>query len=187
MDEKLRISREEDVFRHWRWVGRKYYDAPDGEDLVGKITFTTKIGAAIGWNISLIQIMNRPPFQLYRDMFLRSCKTTAITVGMAAAGTITIYYATRLREVDDTTNHFLGGIAAGAVFGASVGSTSAGVCSSILLGIIAALKKVAHSNESKLGYVKPPSQHYLPSVRNMLNFSVMPQIKGNWASVKPDN
>jgi NADH dehydrogenase (ubiquinone) 1 alpha subcomplex subunit 11 len=124
-------------------MGYSYYDTPDGEDCFKKLWYTTKIAAVSGLVVSAIDVRLYSHAQGLYPTAARFAHFTLPFIGMAAAFTATTCLATSVRHKNDKLNYFLGGCAAGGVYGAWRRSFVAGFAGSIILGTMAVVKKMS--------------------------------------------
>ncbi|XP_066992197.1 NADH dehydrogenase [ubiquinone] 1 alpha subcomplex subunit 11 [Anabrus simplex] len=124
-------------------MGYSYYDSPEGEDCFLKLWYTSKLATVAGLGISTFDVLFYSHPQGYYPTIARYAHFTFPLVGMAAAFTSTVCIATSLRHKDDKLNYFLGGCAAGAVFGTWRKSMYQGVRGCVFLGLAAVIKKMA--------------------------------------------
>ncbi|KAJ9581536.1 hypothetical protein L9F63_023285 [Diploptera punctata] len=122
-------------------MGYNYYDTPDGQDCFKKLWFTTKIAGVTGLAISAVDVKIHSHTQGFYPTAARFVHFTFPFIGIAAAFTATTCMLTNLRHKDDKLNYFLGGCAAGSVFGAWRKSVVAGVVASAFFGVAAFVKK----------------------------------------------
>jgi NADH dehydrogenase (ubiquinone) 1 alpha subcomplex subunit 11 len=124
-------------------MGYSYYDTPDGEDCFKKLWYATRIATISGLVVSVVDV------RLYshtRGLYPTAARFAHFTfpfIGIAAAFTATTCIATSVRHKDDKLNYFLGGCAAGGVYGAWRKSILAGITSSIIFGALAVVKKLS--------------------------------------------
>lgn len=124
-------------------MGYSYYDTPDGEDCFKKLWYTTKIAAVSGLVVSAIDVRLYSQTQGIYPTAARFAHFTFPFIGMAAAFTATTCIATSVRRKNDKINYFLGGCAAGGIFGAWRKSILAGFTSSLVFGVLAVVKKMS--------------------------------------------
>ena len=124
-------------------MGYSYYDTPDGHDCFKKMWYLTKIAGVTGLAVSAVDVRLYSHTQGFYPTAARFVHFTFPFIGMAAAFTAGTCMATNLRHKDDTLNYFLGGCAAGAVFGAWRKSGVAGVLASAFFGVAAIVKKTS--------------------------------------------
>ena len=122
-------------------LGYSYYDTPDGHDCFKKLGYTTSIAGLSGLVVSAVDVRLYSHTQGFYPTAARFVHFTFPFMGMAAAFTAATCMATNLRHKDDKLNYFIGGCAAGAVFGAWRKSGVAGVVASAFLGAAAFVKK----------------------------------------------
>lgn len=95
----------------------RYYQHPEGEDLVGKLAYTTRFTGTLGLAFGIIDARLYTQPKGYMGVLGRILYWTWPAVGMSAAFVSTTYIATNLRKKDDSINYALGGAMAGSIFG----------------------------------------------------------------------
>lgn len=164
-------------------IGKHYYDHPEGEDLLGKLVYTSKISGAAGWIWGLLKVLNENPVTFRERMFL-CVKPSSAGIGMAIAFTATTFLATNLRKKDDELNYILGGLAAGGVFGTLTSATS-GFYACVAFTFCGCLKKNSIINNYQL---HPPIGPQIMSNYFRTHFSdtsLTAERKGNWSRELP--
>lgn len=84
------------------FIQRKYYEHPEGEDIVGKMIATNKWAVAVGVGFSTVDVLLYSNTKGYMATLSRYIKFTAPLVGVASAFTLGTFMTTRLRGKDDT-------------------------------------------------------------------------------------
>jgi NADH dehydrogenase (ubiquinone) 1 alpha subcomplex subunit 11 len=120
-----------------------YYDAPEGEDLTGKMIATNRFAliGALSWAVTDILMLSKP--KGYLPTIARMGYFALPAAGMASAFTMTTYAATRIRHKDDHLNYALGAIAAGGVCGAWRKSVGKGLALCGVFAVAAVIKKMS--------------------------------------------
>lgn len=79
----------------------KYYDAPEGEDAIGKVFVTNKyaLAAGLGWSTIDVLMVSHP--KGYMPTIARYLYFTGPMMGMATAFTLGTFLSTRIRGKDD--------------------------------------------------------------------------------------
>lgn len=136
----------------------RYYDKPDGEDLVGKLIATTRPAFIIGSGYGLIDIVlnsknakNMRGFQACAGRYLYF---TGPAVGMAYTFTFATYAAVRARGKDDIWNYVIGGYAAGGILGMWLRTTYWGWFGGTVFAFAGFLKK--HSVQNGWEFFRSP-------------------------------
>ncbi|PSN30416.1 hypothetical protein C0J52_25443 [Blattella germanica] len=145
-------------------MGYSYYDTPDGQDCIQKIWYTSKIAGVVGLAVSAIDVRLYSHTQGFIPTAGRFAHFTFPFIGMAAAFTAGTCIATNWRQKDDKLNYFLGGCAAGAIFGAWRKSGVAAFAAAASLGALAVVKKM--SLEEGWEFFPEPPLHTYGSIRN---------------------
>lgn len=83
-------------------IKRKYYDHPDGEDIIGKMIATNKWAVAVGVAFSTVDVLLYSHTKGYTATLARYVKFTGPLVGIASAFTLGTFMTTRFRGKDDT-------------------------------------------------------------------------------------
>ncbi|CAG9795943.1 unnamed protein product [Diatraea saccharalis] len=119
----------------------KYYDTPEGQDIFKKVFVTSKYAALAGLGAASFDVLMYSHPQGILNTTGRIMWYIGPLVGMATAFTVTTNVAQNIRGKNDKINYFLGGLAAGSVFGAWQRSITIGVPAGIILGAAAIIKK----------------------------------------------
>lgn len=95
----IRYQRRTDTYLY----KAKYYDKPEGEDLLGKLVATNRIlvPPALTWGIVDAFMHGGLYYQDFQRKFGRVVHFTWPAVGVATAFTTTVYFATKLRNGKD--------------------------------------------------------------------------------------
>uniref|UniRef100_A0A336MGC7 NADH dehydrogenase [ubiquinone] 1 alpha subcomplex subunit 11 n=1 Tax=Culicoides sonorensis TaxID=179676 RepID=A0A336MGC7_CULSO len=99
---------------------RRYYDQPEGEDMVGKLIATNKWAVVFGVAFSTVDVLLYSRTKGYLATMSRYLKFTAPLVGVATAFTCGTFLSTRMRGKDDNWNYMVGAVASGGVLGAAM-------------------------------------------------------------------
>ena len=120
-----------------------YYDAPEGQDLAGKMIATNRFAltGTTAYAVADILMLSKP--KGYLPTIARFCYFALPAIGMATAFTMTTFFATNLREKNDKLNYALGGIAAGGVCGAWRRNVGKGLAMSGIFAVAAIIKKMS--------------------------------------------
>ncbi|XP_053614628.1 NADH dehydrogenase [ubiquinone] 1 alpha subcomplex subunit 11 [Plodia interpunctella] len=119
----------------------KYYDSPEGQDIFKKTFVTSKYAAITGLTAASFDVLMYSHPKGFVNTIGRYAWFIGPMVGMAAAFTVTTNVAQNIRGKNDKINYFLGGVAAGSVFGAWQRNATVAVPLSVLLGVAAVIKK----------------------------------------------
>lgn len=93
----IRSQRKYDTYL-WK---AKYYDHPEGEDLVGKLVATNRILLPIGFIIGAADALMHKNLNGFQKISGRILHWTWPFAGIATAFTATTYFGAKLREKDD--------------------------------------------------------------------------------------
>ncbi|XP_054738426.1 NADH dehydrogenase [ubiquinone] 1 alpha subcomplex subunit 11 [Anastrepha obliqua] len=147
----------------------QYYDYPEGQDAFGKIVATNKYAASVGlaWSTCDVLMLSKP--QGYLPTLGRFAYNTGPMMGMATAFTLATLVSTNVRGKDDKLNYFIGGVAAGAVYGAWRRNHVAGLVAGFFFGIAGAVKKLSKQEGWEFF---PPIKHQSSSL-NIHDFTIM--------------
>ncbi|XP_047117204.1 NADH dehydrogenase [ubiquinone] 1 alpha subcomplex subunit 11 [Schistocerca piceifrons] len=160
-------------------MGYKYYDSPEGQDCLKKMWYTTKTGALIGLGLSSFDVIMYSRPKGYFPTLMRYGYITLPIMGMAASFSATTCIATNARGKDGKLNYFLGGCAAGGVFGAWRRSIFAGFLGCVALGGFAVAKKL--SIEEGWEFIGKPPGHIHGSLRGVRqDWTITDHRPGNW-------
>lgn len=161
----------------------RYYDHPDGEDAFGKIVATNKyaLSAGLAWSMFDVLTLTKP--QGYGPTLGRFAYNTGPLMGMATAFTLTTLTATNVRGKDDKFNYFLGGFAAGGVFGAWKHNHVAGLCAGLFLGIAGVIKKMSVEQGWEFFPDTPLRQYGGLNIASN-DWTIMPDPPKNWTTEK---
>ncbi|XP_030386759.1 NADH dehydrogenase [ubiquinone] 1 alpha subcomplex subunit 11 [Scaptodrosophila lebanonensis] len=161
-----------------------YYDAPEGEDAFGKIVAINKYAAITGLAWSTVDVLTLSKTQGYLPTLGRFAYNTGPLMGMATAFTLTTLAATNARGKDDKINYFLGGFAAGGVFGAWKHNHVAGLCAGLFLGIAGVIKKM--SIEQGWEFFPDTPTYQVGGVNIIDNdYTLFAERPKNWTAEKP--
>lgn len=128
----------------------RYYDQPEGVDLVGKLIATTRPAFLIGSTYALCDIVlnskNAKQMRGFQACAGRYVYLTAPIVGMAYTFTFATYAAINTRKKDDIWNYVFGGYAAGGILGMWLRSTYWGWAGGTVFAFVGFLKKNSVQN-----------------------------------------
>lgn len=79
----------------------KYYDKPEGEDLLGKLLATNRLVIPFGLIVGLSDAFMHQNFTDYQRIAGRVFHWTWPFVGVATAFTTTAYFGAKIRQKDD--------------------------------------------------------------------------------------
>ncbi|CAH1403425.1 unnamed protein product [Nezara viridula] len=123
-----------------------YFDTPDGEDCLKKLYFISKNAAILGLFASTMDVLHYSHPKGYAALLGRYAYTTLPITGMGAAFAAVTCAATNIRKKDDKVNYAIGGLAAGAVWGAWKKSYKFGYYGGLALAGFAVLVKDSFQN-----------------------------------------
>ncbi|XP_061388986.1 NADH dehydrogenase [ubiquinone] 1 alpha subcomplex subunit 11-like [Musca vetustissima] len=144
-----------------------YYDKPEGQDLFGKMVATNTYAATAGLAWSTVDVLMLTHPKGYLPTLARFAYNTGPMMGMASAFTLATYLSTNVRGKDDRLNYFIGGFAAGGVFGAWRRSHVAGLVMGLFFGIAGVIKKT--SIQEGWEFFPPLNHHAYMGVRQIDN------------------
>ncbi|XP_049877446.1 NADH dehydrogenase [ubiquinone] 1 alpha subcomplex subunit 11 [Pectinophora gossypiella] len=121
----------------------KYYDTPEGHDIYKKTFVASKYAALSGLTLASWDVLMFSHPKGFAQTVGRYGFFMGPMVGMAAAFTVTTNVAQNIRGKNDKINYFLGGVAAGSIFGTWLRSVTVAVPACLLLGFAAIVKKSA--------------------------------------------
>ncbi|XP_067634178.1 NADH dehydrogenase [ubiquinone] 1 alpha subcomplex subunit 11 [Eurosta solidaginis] len=121
----------------------QYYNHPEGQDIFGKMVATNKYAAVTGLFYSVADVLMYSKPKGYLPTLGRIAYIIGPMMGMASAFTLTTYASTNIRGKDDKFNYFLGGFAAGGVYGAWQKNHVSGLVVGLFLGIAGGVKKLS--------------------------------------------
>lgn len=119
----------------------KYYDTPEGSDIFKKTFVTSKYAAIAGFGAASFDVLMYSHPKGAVKTIGRYAWYLGPLVGMATAFTLTANVSQNIRGKNDKLNYFLGGLAAGSIFGTWARSITVGVPAALLLGAVAVVKK----------------------------------------------
>ncbi|XP_026755868.1 NADH dehydrogenase [ubiquinone] 1 alpha subcomplex subunit 11 [Galleria mellonella] len=119
----------------------KYYDTPEGTDILKKTFVTSKYAALTGLAAASFDVLMFSHPKGVINTIGRYGYIIGPLVGMASAFTVTANVVQNVRGKNDELNYFLGGVAAGSIFGAWQRSLTIGIPAAVVLGAAAVIKK----------------------------------------------
>lgn len=163
----------------------KYFDTPDGEDVLQKLVAVLKPTSLVALGLSTIDVMLYSHPKGYLQTLGRYAYISAPILGMATVFVATTNMLTNLRKEDDRVNWMAGGAAAGAVVGVWRKSPQIGFAAAAAFAGVAAGKKFCVQN----GYEMFPEPKHrvhgtLKSIRN--DWSLIKDRPGNWTTGKEE-
>ncbi|XP_037821326.1 NADH dehydrogenase [ubiquinone] 1 alpha subcomplex subunit 11-like [Lucilia sericata] len=158
-----------------------YYDKPEGQDCYGKMLATNSYAAAAGLAWSTIDVLMLSHTKGYIPTMARFAYNIGPMMGMASAFTLTTYIATNARGKDDRLNYFLGGMAAGGVYGAWRRNHVAGLVMGLAFGIAGVIKKI--SREEGWEFFPALNHHGFMGVKEN-DYTLMAERPRNWTTGK---
>lgn len=126
-----------------RLLTYKYYDSPEGKDILLKTITTGKYAALTGLIFGTYDVLMYSRTQGIVNTVGRYGYIIGPLVGMATAFTVTSNVAANVRGKNDKLNYFLGGVMAGAVYSAWQRAGVLAVPAAMILGAAAVVKKTA--------------------------------------------
>lgn len=164
----------------------RYFDTPDGQDTFKKLLCVLKPTFVTAFGLSTCDVMLYSHPKGYSQTLSRYAYVGLPIIGISTAFVCTTNLAASLRKKDDKINWFIGGFAAGSIFGVWSKRTIVGFNMGMLLGIFAVIKKQAIEN----GWSLHPSNDEInvatggvwPPIRD---FTLTEHRPGNWTTVKP--
>ncbi|KAJ8967421.1 hypothetical protein NQ314_002928 [Rhamnusium bicolor] len=128
----------------------RYFDSPDGEDIFKKLWVVLKPTVATAFGISTADVMLYSHPKGYVQTLSRYAYIGAPVIGVSTVFVCATNIAASLRKKDDILNWFIGGFAAGSVFGVWRKNPLFGFNMGMVLGIAAICKKTAVDNGWRL-------------------------------------
>ncbi|XP_030036151.1 NADH dehydrogenase [ubiquinone] 1 alpha subcomplex subunit 11 [Manduca sexta] len=125
----------------------RYYDTPDGCDIMKKTFVTARYGAITGLILSSYDVLMYSRCVGLQAVLKRYMFHTVPLGLMGATFALVTNGALRYRQKDDYWNYFLGGFACGPILASYVGSRHAILLGGLILGISAMLKKDSIEND----------------------------------------
>ncbi|CAG5014835.1 unnamed protein product [Parnassius apollo] len=135
----------------------KYYDTPEGQDIYKKVFVTSKYAVLTGLASATLDVLMFSHPKGFVNTTGRYMFYIGPLVGMASAFTVTTNIAQNIRNKNDGINYFLGGIAAGSIFGAWLRSVTVAVPAAVVLGAVGFVKKSGVDNGWTFMPQLPPS------------------------------
>ncbi|XP_038211106.1 NADH dehydrogenase [ubiquinone] 1 alpha subcomplex subunit 11 [Zerene cesonia] len=121
----------------------KYYDTPEGQDILKKTIVTSKNACLASIPIATFDVLLYSHPQGFFNTAFRYGTYFGTAIGMASAFTLTANIAQNVRGKNDGLNYFMGGAASGVVFSALRKLPLLSLPMSIFLGCVAVVKKEA--------------------------------------------
>ncbi|KAJ8925947.1 hypothetical protein NQ315_009800 [Exocentrus adspersus] len=119
----------------------KYFDTPDGQDTFKKLWAALKPTAMIAFGVATTDVMLYSHPKGYLPTLARYATVGLPIMGVTTTFVCTTNMVTSLRKKDDLFNWFVGGFAAGSVFGFITKKPMVGFNMGMLLGVAAMIKK----------------------------------------------
>lgn len=124
-----------------RILSYKYYDSPEGDDILLKTISTSKYAVMTGLVMGSYDVlMYTKPIGFFNTL-RRYAYFVGPLVGMATAFTVTSNVAKNFRRKNDKLNYFLGGAMAGSIYSAWQKAPVLAVPAMVILGTAAMIKK----------------------------------------------
>ncbi|KAJ8925919.1 hypothetical protein NQ315_009771 [Exocentrus adspersus] len=125
----------------------RYFDTPDGQDTFKKLWAAMKPTGAVALGVATTDVMLYSHPKGYLPTLARFA-----TIGLPIVGVTTTFVCTTnavasLRKKDDALNWFVGGFAAGCLFGFITRKATVGFNMGMLLGVAATLRKYSMETE----------------------------------------
>lgn len=156
----------------------KYYDTPEGQDIFLKTFVTSKYATITGLGAGTFDVLMFSHPQGVLNTAGRFMWWCGPLVGMATAFTVTTNVSQNIRGKNDKINYFLGGVAAGAVFGAWQKTITAAVPLAVCLGLVAVVKKTGIDEGWEFMPIAPHSTKTIKSVhRDWTMVQDIPELK----------
>lgn len=121
----------------------KYFDTPDGEDLLQKLLVVLKPTALAALGFSTIDVMLYSHPKGYLQTIGRYAYISVPLISMASAFVVTTNMCANIRKKDDKINWVIGACAAGAIFGVWRRSPQMGFAACAAFSGVALIKKEA--------------------------------------------
>ncbi|KOB75491.1 Mitochondrial NADH:ubiquinone oxidoreductase B14.7 subunit [Operophtera brumata] len=126
-----------------RLLTYRYYDSPEGKDILLKTVATNKYAALAGLVYGSYDVLMYSRTVGVVNTVARYGFIIGPLVGMATAFTVTSNVAVNIRGKNDGLNYFMGGIVAGSIFSAWMKAPVLAVPAAMALGAAAVVKKTA--------------------------------------------
>lgn len=126
-----------------RLLTYRYYDTPEGKDILLKSIYTSKYAALVGLVYGSYDVLMYSRPQGILNSVARLGYIAGPMIGMATAFTLTSNVAVNIRGKNDKLNYFMGGVVAGAVFSAWQKAPILAVPAMMILGAAGVVKKTA--------------------------------------------
>lgn len=139
-----------------------YFDTPDGEDCLKKLYFCSKNAAILGLFASTMDVLHYSHPKGYGAMIGRYAYTTLPITAMGAAFAAATCTAANIRKKDDKGNFAIGGLAAGAIWGAWKKSYKFGIYGGFALAGFAVILKDSYQNDWPILNTDPKRVPYTP-------------------------
>ncbi|XP_059059684.1 uncharacterized protein LOC131852946 [Achroia grisella] len=141
----------------------RYYDTPDGCDILKKVMVTSRYGIITGLIMSTYDVMMYSHAVGFGPILKRYMYHT-VPLGLIGATFAAVANGVqKARDVDDVWNYFIGGFSCGPIVAAYLGSKHAVLLGGLALGVIGMIKKDSIDNCYEL-FPNPPS--HMNSVRS---------------------
>lgn len=133
-----------------------YYKAPDGEEVLEKLTHVLKPATVIGLGLASLDVGLYSHPKTYLHALGRYLYITAPVIGIAGTFVIASNLSGSIRKKDDKLNWIIGGLSSGGVYGAWRKSTAWGLLVGTSFALIAyGLKWSAENNYSVVPPLRP--------------------------------
>lgn len=162
----------------------RYFDTPDGQDTFKKLWCVLKPTSLVALGISTCDVMLYSHPKGYLQTLGRYAYVGLPIVGVSTAFVCTTNLVASLRHKDDKINWFLGGFAAGSVFGVWSRRTIVGFNMGMVLGIFAIVKKTAVENGWALHPAEFKTMHRGAWAATP-DFTLTAERPRNWTTTKP--
>ncbi|KAK6643506.1 hypothetical protein RUM43_005016 [Polyplax serrata] len=164
----------------YKYIGRSYADAPEGEDMEGKLIWANRYAFAFGTFWAAVDIMGSPPITKVSHMIFTVVRRVLPLMGVGSAYTLGTYASVHYRKKDDYVNHMYGGVAAGALVGLMISKPAYGLYACLIFPLFGGCHK--HSLIISKRHELPYRETLSPYWSRKLDFSLVPERKGNWTS-----
>ncbi|CAH1117297.1 unnamed protein product [Phaedon cochleariae] len=159
-----------------------YFDAPSGEDVFNKWYCLMKPTALTAAGIGIFDVLAWSHPKGYLPTLGRLVHVCWPLFGASTAFVVTSNISSSLRKKDDNLNWFIGGFAAGSVFGLWRKRTIVGFNMGMLFGTLAVIRKIMHDNN---WLVTPPNDIVIGSQGVWdYDFTLTKHRPGNWTTGK---
>lgn len=163
----------------------KYFDTPDGQDILSKLLVVLKPTTMGALGISTVDVMLYSHPKGYWQTLGRYAYMSLPIIGMASAFVLTTNMVANLREKDDKVNWVAGAWAAGSIFGIWRRSPQFGFLACGVFSFVAIVKK--HGVQNGWVFFDPPKTVRHGGVKSVRqDWTLTAERPRNWTTKKED-